>query len=253
MKQYLKKDEKYMPERDDFTMKVKNTLAKRVGYRCSNPMCRKLTIGPKKGDDGAMMDGIAAHITAAAQGGPRYCPILTAEERSSIDNGIWLCSKCSILIDRDVKEYTVDVLKQWKAQAEKYASDELIGLKTGNDATSTKIFVKKWVKLPELKDFSGLDIMFIQNGGIFEKGCRWFYYINSVKEWQRPYLEAIREEIISKGIKWTGKEMQENPKGIPVFNNGKLGLFTWRAWGDLLAATWAESEDVDYSYIDFCM
>lgn len=66
-------------------------------------MCRKLTIGPKKGDDGAMMDGIAAHITAAAQGGPRYCPILTAEERSSIDNGIWLCSKCSILIDRDVK------------------------------------------------------------------------------------------------------------------------------------------------------
>lgn len=56
-----------MPERDDFTMKVKNTLAKRVGYRCSNPMCRKLTIGPKKGDDGAMMDGIAAHVTAAAQ------------------------------------------------------------------------------------------------------------------------------------------------------------------------------------------
>lgn len=145
------------------------------------------------------------------------------------------------------------MLKQWKAQAEKYASDELIGLKTGNDATSTKIFVKKWVKLPELEDFSGLDIMFIQSGGIFEKGCRWFYYINSVEEWQRPYLEAIREEIISKAIKWTGKEMQENPKGIPVFNNGKLGLFTWRAWGDLLAAIWAESEDIDYSYIDFYM
>lgn len=54
-------------------------------------MRRKLTIGPKKEDGGAMTEGIAAHITAAAQGGPRYCSTLSAEERSSIDNGIWLC------------------------------------------------------------------------------------------------------------------------------------------------------------------
>lgn len=73
--------------------------------------------------------------------------------------------------------------------------------------------------------------MFIQSGGSVEKGDRWIHYINSVEEWQRPYIEAVREEIIRKGIKWTGKEMQDNPNGTPVFNNGKLGMFTWRAWG----------------------
>jgi len=240
-----------MNGRDDFTQKIKDTLAKRVGYRCSNPMCRKLTIGPKKGDDDAMTNGIAAHITAAAQGGPRYCPTLSAEERRGIDNGIWLCADCSILIDRDVNEYTVDKLNRWKVEAEKYASDELMGVKTGNDATYTRIFVKEWVKAPDPQNFLGLDTMFIQSGGGVEKGDRWIHYINSVEEWQRPYIEAVREEIIRKGIKWTGKEMQDNPNGTPVFNNGKLGMFTWRAWGDLMAAAWAEDENVDYSYLDF--
>lgn len=60
-------------------------------------------------------------------------------------------------------------------------------------------------------------------------------------------MEAVREEIIRKGIKWTGKEMQDNPSGTPVFNNGKLGMFTWRAWGDFMAAAWAENENIDYS------
>jgi hypothetical protein len=32
--------------RDDFPKAVLETLAKRVGYRCSNPSCRKLTSGP---------------------------------------------------------------------------------------------------------------------------------------------------------------------------------------------------------------
>jgi len=33
--------------RDDFDLKTKEILAKRVGYRCSNPGCRKLTSGPR--------------------------------------------------------------------------------------------------------------------------------------------------------------------------------------------------------------
>jgi hypothetical protein len=33
--------------RGDFDVKTKETLAKRVGHRCSNPDCRKLTSGPR--------------------------------------------------------------------------------------------------------------------------------------------------------------------------------------------------------------
>src|SRR5713101_7033757 len=32
--------------RDDFPAQAKEVLAKRVGYRCSNPTCRQLTSGP---------------------------------------------------------------------------------------------------------------------------------------------------------------------------------------------------------------
>lgn len=42
-----------------------------------------------------------------------------------MENGIWLCSNCSIAIDRDVKRYPVDLLKQWKSVAEQLAKEEL--------------------------------------------------------------------------------------------------------------------------------
>lgn len=240
-----------MSKRDEFSKQIKETLAKRVGYRCSNPICRKATVGPKQGDEGAMTKGVASHITAAAPGGPRYCSTMSEEERSSIDNGIWLCSDCALLVDKDENAYTVTMLKQWKFDAEKKASDELMGVKTGSDATCAKISVKDWLKAPKPETLSKLDIMFIQSGGVVKKGDRWLQYIDSIDEWQRPYVEALREEIVRKRIKWTGKEMQEQSRGVPVFNNGKFGLFTCRAWGDLMAATWAESENIDYTYLDF--
>lgn len=107
--------------RDDFSQQVKDTLAKRVGYHCSNPDCQKPTIGAQEGGDRSINIGIAAHITAAAPGGPRYDSSMTPEKRRSIDNGIWLCSNCSIMIDRDEYKYTVELLKNWKKQAETFS------------------------------------------------------------------------------------------------------------------------------------
>jgi hypothetical protein len=64
--------------RDNFTMPTKEALAKRVAYRCSNPRCRAVTIGPHQQSSRAV--NIAAHIAAASPGGPRYAcsKILTA-------------------------------------------------------------------------------------------------------------------------------------------------------------------------------
>ena len=52
--------------RDDFPAPVKRLLAERAGYRCSNPDCRRLTIGPASIPIGSVSIGEAAHITAAA-------------------------------------------------------------------------------------------------------------------------------------------------------------------------------------------
>jgi len=102
--------------RDDFTQKTKDELAKQVAHICSNPEHPIVTIGPsEEGTSNSI--GEAAHICAASKGGPRYDASMTREERKSIDNGIWLCANCAKDIDRDVKRFTVELLKQWKASA----------------------------------------------------------------------------------------------------------------------------------------
>jgi hypothetical protein len=104
--------------RDDFLAADKEVLAKRVGFRCSNLKCRKLTAGPQADTLKAVNIGVAAHITAAAPGGPRFESALSAKERASIENGIWLCQSCAKLIDNDPIRFTAAELRQWKLVAE---------------------------------------------------------------------------------------------------------------------------------------
>jgi len=104
--------------RADFSQAVCNSLAQRVGLHCSNPECRAYTSGPKSDPEKAVNVGVAAHITAASLGGPRYDPLLTDRERRSSENGIWLCQTCAKLIDSDTTLYTVGLLGRWKTQAE---------------------------------------------------------------------------------------------------------------------------------------
>jgi len=59
--------------RDEFSPGTKDLLAKRAGYMCAFPGCRRLTVGPS--EDRATqttMVGVAAHITAGSARGPRY-------------------------------------------------------------------------------------------------------------------------------------------------------------------------------------
>lgn len=108
--------------RDDFRPSTKLNLAKRIGFLCSNPDCRKSTVGASEGDEEQSISiGVAAHITAASPGGPRYNPVLSSDERRNISNGIWLCSNCAKLIDSDIEYYKVELLCRWKSEAEKKA------------------------------------------------------------------------------------------------------------------------------------
>ena len=97
-------------------------VAARVGLRCSNPECQKLTSGPAVDPARALNIGVAAHITAASPGGPRHDGMLTARQRSSIENAIWLCQSCAALIDRDLDRFPVALLRRWKDRAEEEAA-----------------------------------------------------------------------------------------------------------------------------------
>jgi hypothetical protein len=108
-------------KRDEFPKAVQEALAKRVGYRCSCPTCERPTSGPNTNPLKAVSIGVAAHVTAAAPGGPRYDPALTREQRRSIENGIWLCQTHATLVDTDEARYPVSLIRIWKGLAEETA------------------------------------------------------------------------------------------------------------------------------------
>ena len=134
-----------MANRDDFRAPVIRNIAQRAGYRCSNPTCLCPTIGPDGAEDSASI-GVAAHITAAAEGGPRYNPELTPEERAAADNGVWLCQSCSRLIDVDVPSYSASKLREWKTLAEMRA---YLGIR-GFSIVVSRSFEKLEEKMHEL-------------------------------------------------------------------------------------------------------
>jgi hypothetical protein len=112
--------------RDDFPKATIETLGKRTGFRCSNPACNRQTCGPADEPEDSVNVGVAAHITAAAPGGPRFDANLTPDERKHIGNGIWLCQVCAKLVDSDVQRFAVAILRQWKDAAERAASQALV-------------------------------------------------------------------------------------------------------------------------------
>jgi hypothetical protein len=105
--------------RDEFRAADRDAIAMAAGHRCSSPFCRRLTSRPRPGRRDAAFDfGRAAHITAAAPGGPRYDSAVSASQRSSAENGIWLCPTCADLVDRAPEWFTVETLRSWKELAE---------------------------------------------------------------------------------------------------------------------------------------
>lgn len=112
-----------------------------------------------------------------------------------------------------------------------------------------KITVAKWatydeaLELPE--SFGGM-------GGFFHDGMRWGDYIGVFCREVHKYAEALRASIIEKGIKECGPWHQDSSvNGAPIFSDGTAATFSYRAWGDLLAAVWSTEENRDSNYMEF--
>ena len=86
-------------------------------------------------------------------------------------------------------------------------------------------------------------------GGYITEGMRW----EDHHLCGQPHAEALRSEIVKHGIRSTGWQHQFDPGGAPRFSDGSYGRFTFRAWGDLMAAIWATEENKDYHYMAFYM
>jgi hypothetical protein len=109
----------------EFSVKTKNLVASRVALKCSNPKCRVYTMSANTRINKTTNVGVAAHMTAASFGGPRYDSSLSRTERISVENAIWLCQVCAKIIDDDPAKYDVQLLKNWKKTAEEMSQNEL--------------------------------------------------------------------------------------------------------------------------------
>lgn len=110
--------------RDDFKKATKDALAARAGHHCAFPDCTNITHGPSEESNRSVSStGMACHISSASAGpgAKRYDPSITAEQRCSINNGIWMCYTHGKLIDTDELRYSTSTLKQWKEIAERKA------------------------------------------------------------------------------------------------------------------------------------
>lgn len=115
-------------DRDNFSPKTVELIAKRSGYICAYPGCRRMTIaGSEDRKSGLTVTGVAAHITAAAPRGPRYDSLMSSEERSSETNGIWACQIHGKFIDDNPSKCTTEELHRWKSQHERWIFDRVEG------------------------------------------------------------------------------------------------------------------------------
>lgn len=117
-----------MADRDDFSEPTKRFVALRAGHHCSFPGCPQRTVGPSDESPTAVTNiGEAAHICAAAPGpgSRRYVESMSPEERSHIDNAVWLCATYARLIDRDSAIYTIECLRQMKRDHEAACAEEV--------------------------------------------------------------------------------------------------------------------------------
>lgn len=148
--------------RDDFLKQTITEIAKGVGYRCSNPDCRRPTVSANAEQDGLVTIGVAAHICAASAGGPRYSAAQTRETRRSKENGLWLCQNCGRLIDADSTKFTVELLQEWKRTAQERAFRDLLApAHPSQSAEATRI-----TSLAASDDATGTDTRF---GELFQK------------------------------------------------------------------------------------
>ncbi|EZP50323.1 hypothetical protein [Delftia sp. RIT313] len=102
-----------------FTKPICIKLWRYSGFKCAAPACGQLLEMPGNGTIGE-----AAHIIGEKKGAARYDAFYI--NRNSFENGIYLCTSCHRMIDRDPEGYPTELLKEWKEQSNKQALDDLM-------------------------------------------------------------------------------------------------------------------------------
>jgi energy-coupling factor transporter ATP-binding protein EcfA2 len=188
--------------RAEFSSDTRELTARRAGYRCSLPICGCLTIGPSIKKNKYSCIGEAAHIYAASPSGPRGTGGLSAEERQSPENAIWLCRDHAGLIDKNNGiDYSASLLLSYKALHEARMARELrgygipLGWIEGFRVNSCPLFSES-----QNIEFGKLTLIVGGNGAGKTALCEWLaatVSINYLQRWvsEMPSLGELDFEV----------------------------------------------------------
>ncbi len=113
--------------RDNFTSATKSALARNVHFRCVYPGCPRVTHASTPQGQNVNL-GQAAHVSAAARGGPRFDNALTPEQRRAYENGAWLCANHAKLVDDDPLTFPGETIRGWQRAMEESARESVYGV-----------------------------------------------------------------------------------------------------------------------------
>lgn len=104
--------------RINFREPVRRLLKDEAGGLCCFGSCLRVTNGTTTNEQGKAKSagiGVAAHVYAAAERGPRPPGDLTEEQIRSPENGLWMCASCGELVDDFQALYPAEDLLRMKA------------------------------------------------------------------------------------------------------------------------------------------
>ena len=105
-------------DRVSISLSEQKILFARSGNLCAFRGCIKRLVEEGTAEDNAAVTGVIAHIVGASREGPRGSEGLTAAERAEHTNLILLCPDHHAVIDAQHRTYSVQVLRQMKADHE---------------------------------------------------------------------------------------------------------------------------------------
>lgn len=115
--------------------------------------------------------------------------------------------------------------------------------------------VAEWISYAESEDktesVGGFGGWFGVKDNNWDYPHRWSDYIESWKPEVHPYLEAIKADVLASNRFLTGRQHQYEDDSVPLFEDGTVGSFSFRAWGDLMAAIATEKDGKNHNYMEF--
>lgn len=108
-----------------YTERTLKVLWGRAAGRCAMSECRSELFVDDSEYDPIVIIGDIAHVEAARDTGPRGDPIKKIGTRDEYDNLILLCKNCHARIDGQKRKFTLDALRQIKADHENWVRCQL--------------------------------------------------------------------------------------------------------------------------------